>query len=273
MTSILRFAVIGNPVNHSLSPLIHEHFARQFFLNLQYEKLRGQEAFLESQIQTFFQEGGKGMNVTIPFKQQAFELVEVPSPRSLRSKTVNTLWIEEGRLYGDNTDGIGLIHDLQHYLIPQQKSVLLIGAGGAARAILPSLLDVNAKVTVVNRTFEKVLALKEDFPEIHYMEFGRIEGQFDIIINATAASLMQENVFLPEIVMQTSALCYDLSYLAQGLTPFTLYAATLGCSVTDGLGMLVEQAAEAFFIWNKLEPNKEEIKQILRKNQLHFKKS
>lgn len=267
----MHLAVIGNPVSHSLSPVIHQEFGKQFDLPIQYDKIQGNEPHLERQIASFFAENGDGLNVTVPYKQQAYTFVEIKKERSCASKTVNTLWMEHGKLCGDNTDGAGLIADLQAYISLENKRILLLGAGGAASAILPSLLRYTSLIFVANRTLEKARVLQEMYPSIDCLSWGKIEGDFDIILNATSASINDITLPLPELLFQKAELCYDLGYLIHGLTPFVLKAQEEGCFAMDGIGMLVEQAAEAFTIWTGLKPNPEPVKRFLRRYQLGFK--
>lgn len=270
--SHLCFAVIGNPVNHSLSPLIHQRFAEQFSIRLEYSKIQGSERFLENQIQTFFHEGGSGLNITLPFKQQAFKLIKKPSERSQQAQSANTLWKEKAELQGDNTDGVGLIRDIGRYQNLKNKKILLLGAGGAAAGILPSLLAQTPHITIANRTMEKAHALQVLFPSVHCMDLQFLEGRFDIIINATSVGLTNQALDIPKIIFQQASLCYDLAYLIYGITPFVLSAREQGIQALDGVGMLVEQAAESFFIWTQLKAETESVKEYLRKKQLGFKK-
>lgn len=250
-----RFAVMGNPVAHSLSPFIHYYFAKQMGIQLSYEKIEVAEENFESQVADFFAEGGKGLNITLPFKQKAFMLAVERTSRCKQAKAANTLWVNEGRLHADNTDGIGLIRDLAKYLVLEGKQVLLLGAGGAARGIIGPLLAAKiAQLTVVNRTEEKANALQTDFPEIKCSRIAELTDTYDLIINATSASLMDKKMALPPTLLKPSTLCYDLAYNTKVATPFVEWAQEHGSLGVDGLGMLVEQAAEAFFIWHGLRP-------------------
>ncbi|KTD31548.1 MULTISPECIES: shikimate dehydrogenase [Legionella] len=253
---INRFAVMGNPISHSLSPLIHQRFAEQTGIELSYEKLLVPEAFFEAQVLDFFTQGGKGLNITLPFKQRAFAMARVHTPRALQAKAVNTLWISEDQLHADNTDGIGLIRDLGHYLNLAEKQVLLLGAGGAARGIIGPLLDAGiGKLIIANRTEEKAHLLRADFAQILCSPLSELKNDFDLIINATSASLMEEDMGIPYSLLKPTTLCYDLAYNRQHPTAFVKWAKEQGVVGVDGLGMLVEQAAEAFFIWNGIMPD------------------
>lgn len=262
-----RFAVIGNPVSHSLSPVIHQYFARQTDIKLTYEKVKGDEVLFEQQVSDFFIDHGKGLNITLPFKQKAFAMAQKRTTRCQLAGAANTLWLQENQLYADNTDGIGLINDLTHYLQLKDKKILILGAGGAARGIIHPLLAINPSVlTVANRTVAKAEELKNDFPLIKCTGFDNLSGAFDLIINATSASLEGATIFLPEHIMAQKPVCYDLAYKKNEPTPFVTYARNLGCQAIDGMGMLVEQAAEAFFIWNGVRPETRPVLELLRQS-------
>lgn len=264
---MLRFGLIGNPVTHSLSPLIHQLFAQQFNISLQYEKIQGTERILQYQIDSFLGEGGIGLNITVPFKQRAFELVKLPSARSQLSQAVNTLWLKDGVLCGDNTDGIGLVRDLIRYIDPSNKKILVLGAGGAASGILPSLLEYTHDIVIANRTLERAITLTERFPALRCCRYTEIQGVFDIVINATSATVFENNFFLPELVLQHANVCYDLNYLSHGKTSFCLLAHSHGSQAVDGIGMLVEQAAEGFLIWHQRKPQTAPVIEQLRQAQ------
>ena len=261
------FAVIGNPIEHSLSPVIHQYFAQQTNIELSYDKIKGSEQFFEQQVSDFFTNNGKGLNITLPFKQRAFALVENKTLRCQLAGATNTLWIQDNQLYADNTDGIGLLRDLARHTELSEKNILILGAGGAARGIIAPLLAINpASLTVANRTIEKGVKLKEDFPQINYCGLNNLSGLFDVIINATSASLDNKMVAFPKLLMQAKPFCYDLAYCQKKATPFVDYAQKQGCKAIDGLGMLIEQAAESFFIWNKIMPQTNSLLAVLRQN-------
>ncbi|CAM2753041.1 shikimate dehydrogenase [Legionella worsleiensis] len=262
---IQRFAVIGNPVEHSLSPLIHQLFAQQMNTALSYEKITGDSSIFERQIMTFFANQGKGLNVTVPYKQRAFELAQVRTSRCSLAGAANTLWMDEAVLYADNTDGAGLVRDLTPKFAIENKKILIIGAGGATRGILHPLLAMNPQsITVANRTVEKAEQLQQAFPQITVNSLARVNGFFDLIINATSASLDGHNLALPEELMSYRPFCYDLAYNLRDSTPFVRHAQAQGCGAVDGLGMLVEQAAEAFNIWHGFMPATAPVIQFLR---------
>ncbi|KTD76299.1 shikimate dehydrogenase [Legionella waltersii] len=260
------FAVIGNPIAHSLSPIIHQLFAEQTGIQLVYEKIPGEDAIFEQQVTDFFAQGGKGLNVTLPYKQRAFALAEYQTPRCALAKAANTLWHSENKLCADNTDGIGLLRDLERYLDLKNINVLILGAGGAARGIVPALLSLNTlQLTIANRTLEKALMIQKEFPEINCLSVDHLTDSFDLIINATSASLQGGNLGIPEILLKSKPFAYDLAYNKQQPTPFVAFCLGLGCSAVDGLGMLVEQAAEAFYIWNGSMPSTKEVLEQLRR--------
>lgn len=251
-----RYAVFGNPIGHSKSPLIHAAFARQTGQDIVYEaKLAPLDGFTQAII-TFAVEGGRGANVTVPFKEEAFRLATQLSERAAKAEAVNTLTFEGDNILGDNTDGAGLVRDIRNNLgfIPTGKRILLMGAGGAARGVIQPLLETApANLTVVNRTEEKAHLLRDFFPDIETGGYDALAGRsFDLIINATSSGLSNELPPLPAKAFAEEALAYDMMYGRE--TPFMQLASQQGAHVADGLGMLVEQAAEAFFLWRGVRP-------------------
>lgn len=254
-----RYAVIGNPVAHSRSPEIHARFALQTGHAVRYERLLAPlDGFTEA-VREFVRRGGKGANVTLPFKLEAHRLATQLTARAAAAGAVNTLSFEADQIVGDNTDGIGLVTDiLQNAGLPLAgRSILLLGAGGAARgAILPLLQCAPARLVVANRTLAKATELARRFaPEgaISASDFSALDGHFDLIINATSASLAAQVPSIPAAVFGNGSLAYDMMYGAAP-TVFMQFATRHGASVRDGLGMLVEQAAEAFFVWRGVRP-------------------
>lgn len=251
-----RYAVFGNPIAHSKSPLIHAAFARQTGQSLTYEAILVPLDGFAASVNDFATSGGLGANVTVPFKEEAYRLSTRRSERAEKAAAVNTLTFSGGETTGDNTDGAGLVHDIRdnlNYPITG-KNILLMGAGGAARGvILPLLGESPAGLTVANRSVEKAEALRRNFVTIHTSGYAALAGQsFDLVINATSSGLSDELPPLPEGIFAPNALAYDMMYGRE--TPFMRFAREQGVSVTDGLGMLVEQAAEAFFIWRGIRP-------------------
>ncbi|MFI4962610.1 MAG: shikimate dehydrogenase [Legionellales bacterium] len=250
-----RFAVIGNPIEHSLSPVIHQYFAQQVPINLTYEKIKGYETTFDQQVSDFFASSGKGLNVTVPFKQRAYDLATKTTPRCEQAQAANTLWMDQGHLWADNTDGIGLLRDLSRHISLPGKRILILGAGGAARGILNPLLEAQpTSLALANRSLQKAATLLVDFPQISCLDLRQLRAEYDLIINATSASLKGALIQIPEHCLSNKPFCYDLAYQMTKPTAFVAYAKSQGCEAIDGLGMLIEQAAEAFFIWNGFMP-------------------
>lgn len=265
-----QYAVIGNPIAHSKSPIIHKAFAEQTRQILEYRAILAPLDQFEKTARNFQQQGGKGFNVTVPFKQQAWRLAQQHSARAQEAQVVNTIICQpNGDWYGDNTDGIGLIRDFtqnQRYSLVNKK-ILILGAGGAVQGILPALIIEHPKqIILTNRTIEKAIALAEMY-QLAYCTLKELSHQiFDLIIHATSAELQQRLPDLPENLPMTETFCYDLSYASQ-LTPFLQWAKAHGAQqYCDGLGMLVEQAAEAFYLWRAVRPKTAPVLALLRKH-------
>lgn len=244
--------VIGNPIAHSLSPMIHQAFAKQAQMTLTYERLLGDEQLFEQQVLEFFAQGGTGMNVTLPFKQRAFSLATVSSLRCQKAGAANTLWLNEHQeLCADNTDGVGLIRDLSRHVSLLGARVLILGAGGAARGIIHPLLEAQPQQLVVaNRSAAPLLRLQAEVPQLVCVPLDQLSGSFDVVIHATSASTSGASLSVPDTLFSSLPFCYDLAYQKDHATPFVRYAQQRGCKACDGFGMLVEQAAEAFYIWH-----------------------
>jgi len=254
------FAVFGNPINHSKSPRIHALFAAQTGITLTYGTVLAPLEQFESTLHDFFAQGASGANVTVPFKERAFALADELNDRAAMSGAVNTLKkLEDGRLLGDNTDGIGMLSDLQRLnMIKPGDRVLLVGAGGAARGVILPLLDFQCQVVVTNRTFARAQQLQEHFAgkgEISAIAMDDLAGeQFDLIINATASGIKGDVPALPVSLINDRTRIYDM-YYQSGQTAFIRWATELGaCQCADGLGMLVGQAAHAFYLWHGVMP-------------------
>jgi shikimate dehydrogenase len=266
-----KYAVIGSPISHSKSPLIHHMFAKQCSQSLVYERVEGSLDKFEDEIRQFFSvPDNKGLNVTVPFKERAFAMCDVLSQRAEMAEAVNTLWARDGLLYGDNTDGCGLVTDLQnnHMVSLRAKRVLILGAGGAVKGVILPILEQQPKsITIANRTFAKAQAIVGRYnnrADLKAAEFGDLSGPFDLVINGTSASLSGEIPKLPEGIMSSNTDVYDMMY-GDGQTVFNQWAQNLGVRHTmDGLGMLVEQAAEAFRIWRGVKPDTAECIAIMR---------
>jgi shikimate dehydrogenase len=257
-----RYAVIGNPIAHSKSPQIHKMFAEQTGQDISYEKIEASLDGFAATVERLRKEGYKGCNVTVPFKFEAFQLATQLTPLADVAQAVNTLKLnfDGDTILGDNTDGTGLVRDILFNLgiTLNNKRVLLIGAGGAANGVSLPLVHAGTKLTIVNRTAEKAQTLASslisDKSIISGCGFDEIGSQqFDVVINATSAGLTDSDIPLPPTIFAPGALAYDMMYGRE--TPFMKFAREHGAAVvSDGLGMLVEQAAESFFIWRGLPP-------------------
>ncbi len=254
-----RYAVIGNPVTHSKSPAIHAAFARETGEDIDYATLPAPLDAFECAVNAFRSGGGKGLNVTLPFKQQAARYATRLSPRARAAQAVNTLRFDADGVFGDNTDGAGLVRDLRDALgMPiGGKRVLLVGAGGAARGVIePLLAEGPAQLVLANRTETRAMELAAAFGgRIVAASFPSLAGgRFDMVINATSASLRNDHLHLPAGVFGPGSLGYDMMY-GKGETVFMAEARAAGAGrVADGLGMLVEQAAESFYVWRGVRP-------------------
>lgn len=269
-----RYAVIGNPIAHSKSPVIHEAFAKNTGQSLEYIKVLAPLNGFVDTVQTMIVEGFKGANVTVPFKLEAFQLANQLTERAHDAGAVNTLIFNEAGITGDNTDGAGIVRDIQENLrIPiAGKRVLLIGAGGAAEGVLHPILACSpALLVITNRTLDKALTMVkkvEDqgeyrFVSVNAYAFEDLQGQqFDIVVNATSTGLTDTLLPLPPGIFAANSLAYDMMY--GRFTPFMKFSAEHGAQVSDGLGMLVEQAAEAFYVWRGIRPETVTVMQAIR---------
>ena len=269
--TIDRYAVIGNPIAHSKSPLIHSEFARQTGEQLNYTAELVEIGQVSPFVKTFAENNGRGLNVTVPFKLDAFELATELTDRAQRAGAVNTLTLKDSKVFGDTTDGTGLLNDLikNHQQVIKNKRILVIGAGGAVRGVLePLLLESPHSLLIANRTVAKAQQLATDFSSfgnISACEFSELSNQqFDIIINGTSASLSGELPPLADNLFTQHACAYDMMY-AKEATIFMQWAKQQGAeTILDGLGMLVEQAAESFYIWRGIRPETGKVIQMLR---------
>ncbi len=266
-----KYVVVGNPIAHSQSPFIHRKFALQTKQEMEYDTLQAPLSGFSERVLRFFSEGGKGGNVTVPFKEEAFALADILTLRAKLAGAVNTLKItKHGKLLGDNTDGAGLVQDLANHDVQlKDAKILLIGAGGAARGVLLPLLEKSPySLTLSNRTLSKAEHLVSTFhqyPTLNASSFANLNNQsFDLIINSTSASLYGEHPEIPESVIQAHTCIYDMVYSAK-ITSSNQWAKERGArTLIDGLGMLVEQAAESFFLWRDCQPKTEAVIQQLR---------
>ena len=266
-----RYAVFGHPIGHSRSPRIHGLFAGQTGQDITYTAEDVPANDFRAALDGFVEAGGRGLNCTVPLKELAFLVADAKSERAGRARAVNTLVIgEDGGLFGDNTDGVGLLRDLTANLgiAIAGRRILLLGAGGASRGILrPLLAEQPARLVIANRTPEKADALAAEFDdvgEIGASGFDGLSGEsFDLILNATAASLSGAVPPLPEGVLNAGGACYDLAYGKQP-TAFVRWGEAQGAAISvDGIGMLVEQAAEAFFLWRGVYPQTRPVIELL----------
>lgn len=297
---ILRFAVIGDPIQHSLSPLIHMLFAKQTGIKLRYEKILVNSSNLSREINYFFASGGYGLNITSPHKEDAYKLSNIKSYTCEQARAANTLWIKNHNrliltlaaksalrgetelrtavktqvhddsstvltkksiIYADNTDGYGLISDLQRFINLTKKRILVLGSGGAVRGFIPALLNSFVEdITILCRSKEKAYKLNYDFgSKIIINDQFLKSNKYDIIINTLPKEVLSETVGLVDETISKSTLCYDLNYNLQNLTNFLSRAKRLNVAAKDGIGMLVYQAAKSFEIWHGILPNASDV--------------
>jgi shikimate dehydrogenase len=262
-----KYAVLGNPIAHSKSPQIHAEFAKQTHQQMSYEAIVAPLDGFKHTLQALLDAGYRGVNVTVPFKFEAYKICDSLSARAVSSGSgaVNTLININGKIHGDNTDGIGLRNDIEQNLdfSIANKHILILGAGGAAHGVLNSLLGAFS-ITIANRTHDKalqlVMALKNY--EAKASRFESLEKPYDLIINATSTGLTDTALPLPDVIFSKNCLAYDMMYGRE--TPFMVQALKNGAQVADGLGMLVEQAAEAFYIWRGVRPQTAPVIKMLR---------
>jgi len=267
-----QYAVIGNPIEHSKSPEIHTAFAAQTGQDMRYERILGDLEDFEGDVADFFAAGGKGLNVTVPFKEQAFRIADELSPRADSAQAVNTLSaLDDGRIGGDNTDGVGLVRDLgcNHLFNFKGARILLLGAGGASRGVLRPLLEEGpGELLIANRTASKAVELATELTAL-----GTVSGcgldqlggrQFDLIINGTSAGLRAQVPTIPDDCLASGGWTYDMMY-GNEPTAFVRWGRTHGAAkALDGLGMLVEQAAESFRLWRGVMPDTAQVIAALR---------
>lgn len=269
------YAVVGNPIAHSKSPKIHFQFSQQTGQDMLYTAELIELGQFDEKVRAFFAEKGSGINVTVPFKEDAFRFADKHTERALRAGAVNTLKkLEDGTILADNTDGVGLVRDLMvnHGIELKNQRILIVGAGGAVRGVLQPLLEQGpAEIVIANRTVSKAEQLAADFSELGNLSacgFAEVQGSFSIIINGTSASLSGELPPLPSSIFQENSITYDMMY-GSGLTVFNQWAQDHGVQKTiDGLGMLVEQAAEAFVLWRAVRPDTAEVQDSIRRHDL-----
>jgi len=257
---IKKYAVFGNPIEHSMSPLIHEYFAKNLKINLSYVPILGSLGKFEKEAKIFLGNGGSGFNVTLPFKEDAFKLAETKSKIATITGSVNTISIKNGIIHGDNTDGIGFVKDMKNNIEYDfnDKKILVVGAGGAAMGVIPSILNENpSELKIYNRTFEKAKSLSDSFENIGPVEAVSQDKihkhNFDLIINATSIGINNIKFELSKKILNTETVCYDMSY-GKISNSFKMWSNENNLKFHDGLGMLLEQAAESFYIWELQRP-------------------
>jgi len=270
-TGIDRYAVMGNPIAHSRSPRIHSLFAEQTNQKIEYTAIQVDIGGFDQAVGNFQASGGKGLNITVPFKEEAWAYVDKRSKRAELAGAVNTIKFERDHILGDNTDGVGLVSDLMqnHGIKLKNKKILLMGAGGAVRGVIAPLLEQQPELlTIANRTVDKAVALADIFKSygnIHGCGYENLDEGFDVIINGTAASLAGDLPPLATSCLSLDTFCYDMMYGAEQ-TVFMTWANEHGVSqCSDGLGMLVGQAAESFYIWRGVRPDIDKVIKQLRK--------
>ncbi len=262
MTEQDKYAVFGNPIKHSKSPVIHAAFAEQCDQRIQYRAVRVEQGDFQRAAASFFASGGKGLNVTLPFKQDAFAFADTLTERARRAGAVNTLSVcDDGSIAGDTTDGIGLVRDMVANLgwQLQGRRIALLGAGGAVRGVLEPLLRERPRsVVIANRTPAKAAELAVLFSDLGTARGGGYELleelEVDLLINATSAGLQGEMPPLPDSLLTVRCCCYDMLYGPEPTLFMRWAAQNAAWAVADGLGMLVEQAAESFYRWRQVRP-------------------
>lgn len=267
---VAKYCVIGNPIAHSKSPTIHKMFAEQVSHNLNYDRQLFEIDGFAAGVSGLVNAGFSGANVTVPFKQNAWQLAQHKSTTALIAGAVNTLSFKDGEIVGDNTDGVGLVRDLlvNHKQQIADRKILILGAGGAVRGVLQDILNAQPEsITIANRTLVKAEELVEIFSSqipVNAVQYLDLNQPFDLIINGTSASLNNELPPVPEIVVKSDTVTYDMMYV-DGITVFNQWAQSNGANCCiDGLGMLIEQAAESFRIWRGVRPDTQPVIEMLR---------
>lgn len=264
-----QYRVYGNPIKQSKSPFIHQQFAKQTNQAINYQSELVVVEEFENVIGEFLNAGGKGANITVPFKEKALAICDQLSERAKLAGAVNTLSFVDGSILGDNTDGIGLVNDLLNHSVELKSSrILLIGAGGAAKGVVLPLLEQQPhSIVVTNRTETKAKALCEQFNDSRVVSMSFTQAnqqQYDVIINATSAGLSSSKLPISTQIINNNVVCYDMVY-GKSDTPFIELAKQFNAKLTiDGLGMLVGQAAESFYIWRNTKPETESVLRAIR---------
>ncbi|QJC30440.1 shikimate dehydrogenase [Enterobacteriaceae endosymbiont of Neohaemonia nigricornis] len=268
-----KFAVLGNPIAHSKSPLIHKLFSEQIGVKQEYIKIYVPLNYFNKKLLDFFKDGGYGANITIPFKEEAYKICNMLTVRAKNSGVVNTTKVVNKKILGDNTDGIGFFNDLKKKFTFYHKNILILGAGGAAKGIISFLKDLNCNITIVNRTFinaQNIILFFKNIPQLHcislqdFQKTNIIYHKYDLIINATSSSMNHTILELPNNIIHPKIFCYDIFY-SKKLTPFLKWCYNNGTNnLFNGIGMLVEQAAYSFKLWYGIKPNTNNVIQYLQ---------
>lgn len=268
-----QFAVIGNPIAHSKSPLIHKEFAKQLNIELNYVLLESEPSQFKQTVNAYFANGGTGLNVTTPFKHDAYEYAQQTSAQSKLAQAANTLYIDNGIYKADTTDGIGLVTDLKfHDVSLVNKKILVLGAGGAAKGAILALLEESPlKIVIANRTKSKAdeIISTLDADNVFASGLETIKGDFDIVINSTSCSITDDIPEMDTSCFKNISVSYDMSYkpYVTSFNQFVINNSQSKIKTMDGLGMLVEQAAESFLIWHGVRPDTSQIRKLLTEQQ------
>lgn len=255
------YAVFGNPIYHSKSPDIHNFFYKLYNLNCNYIAINASKNFFLNEISLFFKNGGKGVNITLPFKEKIFPICDIITDRAKIAGAINTLKLYNKKfILGDNTDGIGFLSDLlQNNLIKKKNDILIIGAGGASRGIIYPLLKFGCNIFITNRTFEKAKFLMKEFKKFGNIKCIKIKNlksnKFHLIVNATSAEIKNDLPLIPSNIIKKKTICYDMFYRNKDTNFMKFCKKYKSKKVYNGIGMLVNQAAHSFFIWNKIFPD------------------
>ena len=266
MDEIRKFAVFGNPISHSLSPMIHKEFAKEQKLNIQYKAIEPESDDFETHAQSFFSKKGVGANVTIPFKDQAYNFADERDEVSSICQCSNTLWYHEGKIRAFNTDGRGFVNDLKKKnIVVKDMRVLILGTGGSARSIINSLSSEDIRsISILSRTQDKVDRIIEKFGNEKKISHYSNTETYELVINTTPISMSNTEIPFPESIINTRTISYDLFY-SRKQTRFQMWSLDKGASrALDGIGMLINQAALSYEIWNKFSPETETVEQLIR---------
>jgi len=266
MDEVKKFAVFGNPISHSLSPMIHKEFAKEQKLNIQYKAIEPESDDFETHAQSFFSKKGIGANVTIPFKDQAYNFADEKDEVSTICQCSNTLWYDDGKIKAFNTDGQGFINDLKKKnIIMRDMKILILGTGGSARSIINTLSSEDVKsISILSRSQDNVDKIIEKFDKRKKISHYSDSDSYGLVINTTPISMTNSEIPFPESIINNNTISYDLFY-SRKQTRFQEWSLNKGASqALDGIGMLINQAALSYEIWNKFSPDTERVEQLIR---------